>query len=112
MTIEELTTALGRAPATHVLLGVFLGVPALAWLLGAAHGRGRGEAAPYKYVYAVLVYLVSVPGMCAAVLTGYMLFFTRRDLMQVNAIVFLLPVASMVASLIIMRRSVEFQSST
>jgi len=58
----------------------------------------------------VLVYLVCVPGILAATLSAYLLFFTRQNLLQLNLVVFALPVVSMLCSLALIRRQVSMDS--
>ena len=91
-----------------VLVAMFLAPPVAAWLCGVAHGRGFGGNTPWKYCYSVLVYLTSVPGTFAAVITGYTLFFTRENLMDVNPLVYFLPLASMVVTLVLIHKNVGF----
>jgi hypothetical protein len=82
--------------------------PVAAWLCGVAHGRGCGGNAPWKYFYSVLVYLSCVPGTFAAVITAYTFFFTRENLMDVNPLVYFLPLVSMVATLVLIHKNVAF----
>jgi len=106
MTLRDLTQLAAKQP--WVLLAVFLALPLIAWTLGRLHGRDRGGATPWNYAYSVLVYLVCVPGMFAAILTAYALFFTRENLMDVNLLVYLLPLVSMFVTLVLIRKSVSF----
>ena len=92
-----------------VLIGVFVGIPLLAWLFGRMLKPGAGATAPWKYVYAVLVYLTCVPGMFSSVITAYALFFNRDNLLQVSLTVYILPIVSMVVTLVFIRRSVSFK---
>lgn len=106
MTGRGLILLAGHYP---VALCVALAVPpAVSALTGLAHGRGSGGASPWKFVYTLLVYAACVPGMLAAVLTAYTLFFTRESLLDVNVLVYLAPMASMVATLWLIRRNVSF----
>ena len=91
-----------------VLLPAFIAPPVLAWLVGRLHGRDQGKFAPWKYLYAVLVYLVCVPGMFAGVITAYTLFFSGENLLDANLLVYFLPIASMVATLVLIRKNVSF----
>jgi hypothetical protein len=90
------------------LLGLFLVAPAAAWLCGWAHGRGNGGKPPWNYIYSVLVYLACVPGTFAAVLTCYSLFFTRENLLDVNPLVYFLPIVALVVTLVFIRKNVSF----
>lgn len=106
MTIRDLIDLAGQHPL--VLLVAFLAPPLAAWLLGLMHPRGQGGTAPWKYFSAVLVYLTCVPGMFAGVITAYTLFFSRENLLDANLLVYFLPILSMVATLVFIRRNVPF----
>lgn len=108
MTGRELVELAGAYPAA---LGVALALPpVVSFLAGLAHGHGHGGNAPWKYLYAVLVYAACVPGMLAAVLTGYTLLFTRQSLLDVNLLVYLAPVISMTVTLLLIRGQVRFDA--
>lgn len=106
MTLRDLLQTAGQS--SGLLVGLFAGLPVLAFLVGLMHGRGGGAVAPWRTVYALLVYLACVPGVIAAVLTGYALFFTGENLLDVNVLVYILPVASMIATLVVVGRNVRF----
>ena len=110
MTTRELIHWAGQHPL--VLLAVFIAPPVLAWLAGKTHGKENGKLAPWKYVYSVLVYLVCVPGLFAGVITAYTLFFSRENLLDANLLVYFLPIASMVATLVLIRKNVSFDDVT
>ena len=86
----------------------FLLPPALAWLCSLLHGKDRGGQSPWKYFYSVLVYAACVPGLFSSVVTAYTLFFSRENLMDVNLLVYLLPIVSMIVTLVIIRKHVSF----
>jgi hypothetical protein len=106
MTTRDLIQWAGQH-AVVLFLG-FVAPPVLAWLAGRWHGKERGKLAPWKYLYAVLVYLVCVPGMFAGVITAYTLFFSRENLLDANLLVYFLPIASMIATLVFIRKNVSF----
>ncbi len=91
MTLRELLDLAGNQ--TTILLIIFIGLPVLTAVLGFLHGKGRGGQAPWNWTYALIVYVVCVPGMCAAVVAGYALFFTRENLLDVNALVYIMPLS-------------------
>jgi hypothetical protein len=107
MTGREIVSLLGREPA--FLVAAFAALPVLAWIVGWIHGPGRGLVSPWRFVYSGLVYLACVPGVGAAVLTAYTLFFTHENLLDQNVLVYVLPVASMAVTLGIMSRRVSFK---
>jgi hypothetical protein len=106
MTTRDFIQWAGQHPA--VLVAAFVAPPVLAWLAGQSHGREQGKLAPWKYLYSVLVYLVCVPGMFAGVITAYSLFFSRENLLDANVLVYFLPLVSMVATLVLIRKNVSF----
>ncbi len=106
MTGRDLIDLAARYP---LLLGALALVPPLLVpLVAAVHGRGRGGESPWRYVYAVLVYAVCVPGVGAAVLTAYTLFFTGENLLDKNLLVYVLPVVSMGVTLVLIAKNVPF----
>lgn len=106
MTIRDLVNLAGQHPL--VLVAAFLAPPLAAFLLGLMHPRGQGGLAPWKYFSAVLVYLTCVPGMFAGVVSAYALFFSRENLLDANLLVYFLPIVSMVATLVFIRKNVPF----
>jgi len=55
------------------------------------------------------VYLVCIPGLLASVLTSYSLFFRHADLLNVNLAVYFLPIISMIVTLILIHKTVNFE---
>jgi len=108
MTTRELIHLADQHPLA--LASVFIAIPVLAWLFGRLHASGQGTESPWKYGYSILVYLACVPGMFAGVLTAYSLFFTRENLLDVSFLVYILPIVSMIATLVLIRRSVSFEA--
>ena len=107
MTLREL---FATVDAARVPLLIGLGaVVVLTGLLGLLHGRGNGGRAPWRHLYAFLVYAACVPGIFAAVaVIVYALLFTGENLLDLNAAAYLAPVVSMVLTLGLMRRNVSF----
>ena len=108
MTARALIELLGSHPA--LLLGLALVPPVAAVVLAWVHGRDAGAAAAWRHLYAVLVYAACVPGMGAAVLTGYTLFFTHESLLDKDLLVYVVPIVSMAVTLILIRKSVSFDA--
>lgn len=106
MTVRELLGLCQQHPLALLALGLL--PPLLVAAVGRLHAPGRGGASPWRHVYAVLIYVACVPGMGAAVLTGYTLFFTRESLLDANLLVYGLPILSMVATLVLIRKRVGF----
>ena len=108
MTIRELIQSIGGHPA--ILGAAFVALPLLTWALRLMHGRGHGGDRRWKYIYSVLVYAACVPGMFATVVTAYALFFSNENLLDVNLLVYALPILSMVVTLVFVHQSVGFDA--
>jgi hypothetical protein len=91
-----------------VVSAVLAAPPLLALLWGLLHRKEKSSSAPWKQGYAVLVFLTCIPGMLAAVLVGYSLFFSHENLLDQNALVYFLPLVCMAATLVIVRRRTAF----
>jgi hypothetical protein len=106
MTTRDLIHQADQHPVA--LAAALAAPPVVAWVVGRLHDRGRGGAGPWKYFYAVLVYVACVPGMFAGVLTAYTLFFSRENLLDTNPFVYFLPIMSMIVTLVLIRKNVAF----
>ena len=92
----------------HPLLTLAFFVFPVAMALAVAHfGRGRGYEAPWRYVYAALIYAVCVPGLLALALLAYLFLFERQSVYDVNLLTTFVPIASMTATLVITRENVD-----
>ena len=108
MTARELIHSADHHPL--VLASTFVFAPLAAWVCGRLHRPGIGADEPWKYCYSILIYLTCVPGMFATVLTGYALFFTGENLLDVSVLVYLLPIVSMIITLVLIRKTVSFEA--
>lgn len=108
MTLREFFDYLSANPA--VMLVYFLGIPFTAVLAGIM-GKGEGHLSPWKYLYAALIYMVCVPGIFAAALAVYLFLFERGgSIFNVNLLTQVLPIASMIVTLGVIRRNAPFSS--
>ena len=107
MTLREFFDYLSANPT--VVTAFFLGIPFTALLAGIM-GKGEGHLSLWKHLYAVLVYLVCVPGIFAAALAVYLFLFERGgSIFNVNLLTQALPILSMVLTLGIIRRNTPFE---
>ena len=104
MTLRELFQLLGEHP--EYVIFYFTIIPIMAFLAGIL-GRGEGHLSPWKYLYSSLIYFVCVPGIFSITLSIYNFLFERRSIMDADVLVQILPVLSMVVTLLIIRRNVN-----
>jgi hypothetical protein len=62
----------------------------------------------WRFVYATLVYLACIPGIFAFTLNIYLFLFERQSIWQMNLITQVLPVVTMVATLMLIKRKLPF----
>jgi hypothetical protein len=106
MTARDVVDLAGRNP--WAIAAFCVAPPLLALLAGGRKSPAPPPSASTRYFYSGLVYLVCVPGIGAAVLTAYTLFFTRESLLDKDLLVYILPIVSMVVTLLLIRKSIAF----
>lgn len=104
MTLGEFFTMCGENP--KLLLGYFLLIPLIA-LLALFFSKGQGHLFSWKYLYTLLIYLVCLPGIFAVTLSVYLFLFERRSIMETNLYTQVLPILSMIATIILIRKQTD-----
>ncbi len=107
MTLREAIDLAGAHP--FWVLGFFAAIPLLAWILGLLLQRPAGRDKALLVCYAVLIHLACFPGIFALLLGAYALFFTGQDLLDVNLLLYALPVLSMALTLVAIGQRVAFE---
>ena len=105
MTLQQLIDRLGDNP--QLILIYFSALPLVAFLAGIM-GRNEGHLAPWKYLYAMLVYLACIPGIFAVALNVYLFLFERQSIFQFDVYTQILPFFVMLLTLWLIRRNVSF----
>lgn len=104
MTLAEFFEWIGERPG--LILSYFILIPIIALLAG-LFNKGEGHLSPWKYLFSVLIYLVTIPGIFAVTLSVYMFLFERRSIMDTNIYTQVLPIFSMIVTILIIRREVD-----
>lgn len=108
MTLREFFDYLSEHPLA--IIGYFLLIPIIALLAGWM-GRGAGHQSPWKYLYAVLVYAVCIPGIFSIALSLYLFLFERGgSILNTNLLTQVVPVVSMILTLSLIRQNAAFES--
>ena len=104
MTLQDCFDLLAANPA--IIIFFFCAVPLTA-ILACELDRGDSHLSPWKYLYAVLVYLVTIPGLFAVVLNIYLIIFEGRSIMDIDIYTQILPIVSMLITLYIIKKNVN-----
>lgn len=104
MTLKDFFDLIGQNPIW--LLVYFLMIPITALLAG-IFGKGEGHLTPWRQLYSTLIYLVAVPGLFAISLSIYFFLFERRSILDTDVFNQIVPVLSMIATLLLIRRNVN-----
>ena len=90
------------------IVAYFFLIPITALVAGIL-GKGEGHLSPWKYLYSTLVYLICVPGILAITLSVYLFLFERRSVFDTDIFTQILPVLSMVGTLLLIRKNVPLE---
>lgn len=105
MTIREL---INTAQSHSVLItALFILIPFFTWSLKYLHGWNGARKKQWRRVYTLLVYLACIPGSFSLVLTFYTLFFTSESLLDANLLVYAMPIASMIVTILLMQKAID-----
>jgi len=104
MTLGDFFELCGKNPG--LLLGYFILIPLIA-LLALLFSKDQGAQSPWKYLYAILIYLVCLPGIFAITLSIYLFLFERRSVMDTNMYTQVLPILSMIFTIILIKKQVN-----
>jgi len=106
MTLQEFFGYLGDKPV--LIIAYFALIPLTAFIAGIM-GKEEGHMAPWTYLYSTLIYLVCVPGLFAITLSIYLFLFERKSVFATDVFTQILPVVSMIATLLIIRKNVALE---
>jgi hypothetical protein len=81
-------------------------IPFAAWL-ASVMGKGEGHISPWKHLYAILLYLVCIPGIFAVTLNIYTFLFEKRSIYDTDIFTQILPIVSMVATIFSVKQNVD-----
>lgn len=107
MTLGELIGHLGDNSFYPIFYFLILPFSAL---LGNFMAKGEGHESPWCFFYTVLIYLSVIPGIFAILLNLYHMMFEKRSIYQMNIMIDILPIVSMIITLILIKRNVPFSA--
>ena len=107
MTFRDLFAYAAAQPGVIALF--LLSIPMLVFLLNSWAGETAPDIWRWRYIYAGLVYAACIPGMFAVTLNIYLFLFERQSIWDMNLALQVLPIITMVATLMLVRRKIPFQ---
>lgn len=107
MTLGELINTLGSNPFYPLFFFCILPIAAL---LANVMAKGEGHISPWCLFYSGLIYLSVIPGIFSLLLNLYHFMFEKRSIYNMNLIVDVLPIVSMVITLLLIKRNVPFSA--
>jgi hypothetical protein len=72
------------------------------------HGNDGGHLTPWKFIYSAIIYCSAIPGIFMLFFTGYLVIIQHANMLNLNVLVYVLPILSMAMTLYIIRKSVSF----
>ncbi|NNE26616.1 MAG: hypothetical protein HKN09_07215 [Saprospiraceae bacterium] len=86
----------------------FIAIP-LAAFLANVFGKGEGHLNPWCMMYAILIYLVAIPGIFSIILNLYHILFENHSIYDTNIFAQILPIISMVLTFYLIKQNVSFK---
>ncbi|TDB64607.1 hypothetical protein [Arundinibacter roseus] len=105
MTLSDLFESIAQNPLPLFLF--FIALPLIAWTLGGL-ATGSRAVESWGMVFAVLVYAACIPGIFAVTLNVYLFLFERQSIWHANLLLQVVPVISMVITLLLIRKKIPF----
>lgn len=104
MSIQDLINWLNHN--SLFVLGYFTIILALS-LIGLLIFRGKSVNLFTRYCYSLLVYAVAIPGIFSLMLTLYSFLFLRQNLLQLDLIVYTVPIIASLITLSIINKTIK-----
>ncbi|MFA6012398.1 MAG: hypothetical protein WC799_20580 [Desulfobacteraceae bacterium] len=105
MTVQNFLLALEQYYG--ISLFYFAILPVLSFITGLFYKPGF-RISSLDYLYSILVYLSGIPGILSAVLTFYSMFIVRKNMLEVNIILYFIPILSMGLVFYLISRKADF----
>lgn len=106
MTLRDVFEAVSGQPT--LLFVLLMAVPTLAFLVNLWSGETPEAIWTWRYVYAVLVFMACIPGIFAVTLNIYLFLFERQSIWDTDLAIQVLPILTMVGTLLLIRRKMPF----
>lgn len=105
MTLRSLFDSASTNP--NWLIYFFLSIPAICFILKVLF-KNPAEAFKIKWLFTGLCFLAVIPGIFALTLNIYTFLFERQSIWDMNLVLQILPVVSMIISLMLIKNTLPF----
>ncbi|MFD2562774.1 hypothetical protein [Aquimarina rubra] len=103
MTVQDFINWFGNNP--NLVLGYFAVIIAFS-LIGLLFVKPANFNPPINYLYGILIYAITIPGLLALVLLLYSFFFLKTNLLQLDLVTYFVPLISMIITLVVINRTI------
>ncbi|AXT52690.1 hypothetical protein D1818_18355 [Aquimarina sp. BL5] len=103
MTVQDFINWFGNSP--NLVLGYFAIIIAFS-LIGLLFVKPANFKPPINYLYGILIYAVTIPGLLALVLLLYSFFFLKTNLLQLDLVTYFVPLISLIITLVIINKTI------
>ena len=104
MTINDFIQFMDGTPVVPIFV---VGLPVLSFAAGRCHERKLQGPSPWCVVYSVAIYLSCAAGISAAVVTAYSLIFLKTNFLDMDLVMHVAPIASMIVTLVVINKQVD-----
>ncbi len=105
MTLQELFQQIAKNSSNFLM---YFSIIPIAALVAGVLGHGEGNKTPWREFYSLLIFAVCIPGIFAAALSIYYFLFERHPILDTDVLTQILPICSMTATLLLIKRNVSF----
>jgi hypothetical protein len=108
MTLRDIFQHINTNP--FVLLWFLLSIPLLTFVVSIWQNPNTPpQLSANRHFYTILAYLACIPGIFAITLNCYLFLFERQSIWDMNLITQLLPIVTMIGTLILIKKSIPFE---
>ncbi|MGB1216667.1 MAG: hypothetical protein ACPG5P_02255 [Saprospiraceae bacterium] len=86
-----------------------LAIPLLGLVMGWI-SKGEEEKSPWKYLFSFIIYAAAIPGIFAMTLCVYTFLFQRVSFLEVNVLVYFLPMITMIGTFLILKNQMDIEN--
>lgn len=104
MTVQDIINWFGTNP--NLIYGYFAILIGIA-VLGLLFLRATHFKPPITYLYTLLVYGLTIPGLLALILVLYSFFFLKVNFLELNVLAYFVPLIAMVIGLLLIKKTIR-----